>query len=190
MLFKNDVSQRTDELTRFIELLINEQVRSYLEIGLRIGSTFSMVGSHLPKQSVLVGIDLPGAAGGVCPHDVAAAIEEVERIATQLRHRQQTVTIIWGDSRSPETVGRARSFAPYDAVLIDGDHSIEGVRADWDTYSPMARIVALHDIDAGSGKRYGVPELWNELKSRGYRHCEIIGAKRGMGVGVVWMREA
>jgi cephalosporin hydroxylase len=194
-IFKGNISQRPDELEAFIGLLIRERVRSYLEIGLRIGVTFREIGLRLPPRSVLVGVDMPGAIGGVHQHDAAVAIAEIERTAAMLRRHQQEVAILWGDSRLPAIIDSARRFSPYDAILIDGDHSSEGVRSDWEAYSPMGRIVAFHDIDAGQGglrpkklARYGVPALWQELKPR-YRHREIIGAKRGMGLGVIWVRD-
>ena len=63
-----------------------------------------------------------------------------------------------------------RQHGPYDLVFIDGDHSPAGVRADWQNYGPMARLVAFHDIDAEHGKLtparladYGVHQLWTEL---------------------------
>jgi len=42
----------------------------------------------------------------------------------------------------------ARDHAPVDFVFIDGDHSEEGLLADWRTWSPLVQpggVVALHD---------------------------------------------
>jgi len=55
-----------------------------------------------------------------------------------------------------------RREGPFDLVLIDGDHSREAVRRDWETVRPHARAVAFHDIvDAYCP---GVRETWQELR--------------------------
>jgi predicted O-methyltransferase YrrM len=185
---KPAISQQQDELEAFITLLCREGVRSYLEIGLRLGFTFCEIGLRLPKGSTLVGVDLPGAVWGVRPYHVEEAKARLEDAATELREYGQRVEIILGNSHASPIIARVREFGPYDAALIDGDHSYGGVRADWDAYAPMAKIVAFHDIDVRRSKKrkqYGVPELWKGLKPR-FRHREIIGAKRGMGIGVLW----
>lgn len=62
----------------------------------------------------------------------------------------------------------------FDIVFIDGDHTTPGVNADWDLYSPLAAMVAIHDIvpwdptpddiAAGYGER-GVQELWRRIQA-------------------------
>lgn len=62
----------------------------------------------------------------------------------------------------------------FDLVFIDGDHSTPGVNADWGLYSPLARVVVLHDIvpwsptaeEAAQGfLERGVEALWHRIKS-------------------------
>jgi hypothetical protein len=82
-------------------------------------------------------------------------------------------------------------LGPYDACLIDADHRLEAVTADWQYYGRQARIVAFHDV-AGrgvvarkSGLRVEVPALWDVLKEK-YRHVEIVESGQKMGIGVLW----
>jgi len=183
-------AQRGDELRAFLELVEAERVRRYLEIGVQRGLTFLSVGLTVAPGAHLVGVDLPGAAWGVKD---GTGRDQIEAAAARIRAHGQSVSMIWGDSRDPEVIATARLSAPYDLVFIDGDHAPAGVEADSETYGAMARMVAFHDIDtpakpgitAEKLARYGVHTLWARIKGR-YRHREIIGSQRGMGIGVLW----
>lgn len=176
-------SQREDELKAFIELLLEHEVRSYLEIGARHGDTFYEVVRSLPQGSRGVAVDLPGAKWGQ-----AESAESLRLAVCRLCDLGYRASCIFGDSAEESTVKAVQGGGPYDAVLIDGDHSYEAVRRDWLTYGD-ARLVAFHDIDGeGYSSRQGdaveVPRLWSEIK-RVRKHTEIIGRERGMGIGVI-----
>jgi Methyltransferase domain len=67
------------------------------------------------------------------------------------------VTLIQGDSH--EVSLRGPSF---DLIFIDGDHTYEGAKQDFQDFSPLAPIIVLHDIVRGDDGR-GVDRLWAEL---------------------------
>ncbi len=53
----------------------------------------------------------------------------------------------------------------YDLVFIDGDHSYDGVKADFARYGPLARrAVLFHDVHDALTE--GVRRFWEELKQR------------------------
>jgi hypothetical protein len=174
--------QYQEEIQAFIQLLRNEGYTSYLEIGCQHGDTFHAVGLSLPKGSLLVAVDLPGArsgkdTGGRYPNSDKA----LYRAARDLKKRGQNAIVIIGDSHSPEIVKNVGQYAPFDAIFIDGDHSFDGVRADWRNYGPMGRLIAFHDIHANIDKG---ASLFKELKQK-YNHTKFAFYDRG-GIAVLW----
>jgi cephalosporin hydroxylase len=181
-----NASQHPGELYPFIDLLKKHNVRRYLEIGARHGDTFHGIMSALPIGSVGVAVDL--VAG---PWGTSKSLAHLKRAGAALVTNGQRVKIIIGDSRSPEIIARVAALAPFDAILIDGDHRYEGVKADWLNYGRMAPIIAFHDI-AGEGQHtkdgkalpVEVPRLWNEIKGN-FEHVEFIGPDSKMGIGCI-----
>lgn len=161
-----------------VELARREGVRRYLEIGLYAGDTLHFVVSQL---------DTTFACGVTLPTDLddAAAHAYLEAAHQDLAARGYDVRVIYGDSHDLAIIEKVRALGGFDLVLIDGDHSPSGVRVDWENYGPMGRLVALHDIDSAFVSDYGVTSLWQELKIH-YKHEEIIGEYRGMGIGVIY----
>jgi predicted O-methyltransferase YrrM len=80
-----------------------------------------------------------------------------------------------------------------DFLFIDGDHTYEGVKSDFEMYSPLVRaggLVAFHDIVPDRFETTGEVHIyWNELKQRGYEQRELIDlvGSRGYGIGVVFL---
>ena len=65
----------------------------------------------------------------------------------------------WHIARS-QSVGRGWTGGEVDLVFIDGDHSPEGCREDWDVWHPHVRAggaVAFHDARLGQPDGTGSP---------------------------------
>ncbi len=178
------IAQRHDELAEFTALLVGEGVRSYLEVGARHGDTFHHIMSALPVGSRGVAVDLPEAKWGR-----EGSRDYLLAAGHDLSLKGYDIHVIIGDSADRNIVADVADVGPFDAIFIDGDHTYAAVMTDWNTYGPMARIVALHDIDP-LGRPEGSPviavaRVWSDI-SPGLRSREIIGGKRGMGIGVIW----
>lgn len=195
--FKNRrIPQLEYELNGLLKLMREERVTSYLEIGLRHATTFQWLGARLPRGSRLTGIDWPGSAWG--EENVDAAREKIAEAAQDLNDVfGQDVYILLADSKSDRAVEVAVNRGPFDLVFIDGDHSYDGVKKDWELYSSLSRIVAFHDIDTPNAGwmteekkvQFGVHTLWSELVET-HRHRTIVDPNMpGLGIGVVWTQK-
>ncbi len=181
--YLTDVLQDHGELEWFIRLLQDRKVRSYLEIGSRWGGSFWRVAKGLPKGSTVVAVDLPPAT--MTAPSLKACVKE-------LFADGYNAHALFLDSHDLATVKKVMKFAPFDACLIDGDHSLAGVRADWENYNWLCDIVAFHDINwkrapDWQGQRIEVPEFWAELKDR-FKHdqCCLDPKNKNNGIGVVF----
>jgi hypothetical protein len=80
-----------------------------------------------------------------------------------------SVPDIVGDSHQPATVQRLKvrlAGRPIDLLFVDGDHSYESVKKDYELYGPLTRhLVAFHDIFGVNPRDpgLGVYRFWNEL---------------------------
>jgi len=182
------INQDETEISAFVDLLAREGVKSYLEIGSKFGGSLWRVANALPKGSVIVAVDLPDSAGGHSASRVslAACVEA-------LRAEGYQAHLIWGDSTDPQLIEHVRALGPFDAALIDANHTLEYVTQDFANYGPMARVVAFHDIawrrkDSWVGKRIDVPVFWAAAKAAAARHEEIVYCPTGKnnGIGVLW----
>ncbi|MDX1504015.1 MAG: class I SAM-dependent methyltransferase [Thermoanaerobaculia bacterium] len=117
------------------------------------------------------------------------------------RRPRQRLHLLQGDSGSAEMIARVRELLPdgVDFLFIDGDHSYEGVRRDFEAYRGLVRpggLIAFHDIVQDRGSRGGpatvawsgeVPRFWSEVKAD-CRHRELIADpdQDGAGIGVLF----
>lgn len=94
---------------------------------------------------------------------------------------------IQGDSHNPAIIQKVHdlhSGRSIDFLFIDGDHSYNGVKADFENYAPLVRpggLIVFHDV-------YGLPEVkqfWEELKQN-HRTETIIGQPGGWGIGILY----
>ena len=175
--------QDHDEFAEYLRLLTRAQVKSYLEIGSYHGASLLAVSQILPPGARIVAVDKAESR----KNQVL-----VNGVADLLTVRGFDVHLFWGDSSNHDIIAKVNRLAPFDAVFIDGDHSLRGVTSDWENYGPMGKIIAFHDIswsrDPGWPKgQIEVPELWEKLKEE-YSHKEIrmCPTKRNNGIGVLW----
>jgi hypothetical protein len=179
-------AQNQQELDEFVEFLVKKRVTRYLEIGSRHGDTFHYVMRHLPRGSVGLAVDLPNGLWGMPGSNLA-----LERACMDLRRKGYKAQCMFADSQKDFTqIAIQNQYKEFDAVLIDGDHTLPGVTQDYENYKDMAKFVAFHDIvDVMQTNRRGetieVPVFWQQLKKIHKNVVEFIYPGSSMGIGVV-----
>jgi predicted O-methyltransferase YrrM len=184
-------SQVDSEILGLLRELRNRRCRRVVEIGTARGGTLFLLLQALPRDASVVTIDLPaGPVGAGYPHWKTALFHALRPVG-------QRLTLIRGDSQDPATQNRVREAlgGSADFILIDGDHSYEGARRDFELYMKIlapAGVIAFHDIVPGPSENVGgVPKLWQELRER-YVHRELVADWRqgGFGIGLLYVDAA
>jgi cephalosporin hydroxylase len=187
MKYETYVLQNKTELAALVEIFRKENVKSYLEIGCKFGGSLWIIGNLLPKGSKIVAVDLPHGDASF-----KETLPPLQNCVDELNKRYYDATLIVGDSTDPATVAMVNCYAPFDACLIDANHTLPYIRKDWENYGPMCRLVCFHDI--GFYRREGlppqkkpieVPIFWKEVKTK-YKTKEIRLDPQDNGIGVLW----
>ncbi len=180
--------QNKQEIDDLIALFLRENVKSYLEVGSKFGGSFWRVVNRLPAGSRVVSVDLP--QGDTSFKDTKPHLEEC--VAT-LKKKGYDAHLILGNSTDQVVVDQVYKLAPFDAVFIDANHTLPYIKKDWENYSKIAKIVAMHDIGfyrqgglPPHKKPIEVPIFWSDIK-KSHRHFEIRRDSQDNGIGVVWI---
>lgn len=116
--------------------------RRLVEIGVYQGVTTRVLRTAMSMDGVICAVD-PCFKNrlGICFYEIIARRE----VAAVPRGQ-----VVWIKMLGKEALASAelKAHAPFDFAFIDGDHSYEGIRGDWEGLLPLlapGAIVALHD---------------------------------------------
>lgn len=179
--------QKLRELAPLIALLKRRSPSVIVEIGTARGGTFYAWCRVATPDGTIVSIDLAGGPfGGDRAATDSAALRRYGKPEQQLHFIQDDSHDMKTRARLEEVLGGRE----IDFLMIDGDHTYEGVRQDFEMYAPLVgrgRPIAFHDIlPHPEDSLCEVDRFWNEIRS-GYRHLELLdeGAQYG-GIGVLY----
>lgn len=133
--------------------------RCVVEIGVYEGSSAVIFCDALTHEAQLHLIDPFVDESGWAMRPGWHATPSAVRLALRRRVRGGGPRIRWHIARSQD-VGRDWDGPPIDLVFIDGDHSPQGCREDWDVWHPHVRpggAVAFHDARRESPDGTGSP---------------------------------
>jgi predicted O-methyltransferase YrrM len=179
-------NQHPNEIGPLCELVKSHRPRVIVEIGTSCGGTLYLWSRIVEPGGIVVSIDKPGEPGSVRP-----VMRAVYR--TFGHNRQVTSITIDGDSHSSDTHEQLRAILAGRRIgflFIDGDHSYEGVKSDFEFYRSLVAsdgLIAMHDVSKVEGHTsIEVPRFWNELAGSKFERKEFVAVKGTTpGIGVV-----
>ena len=179
--------QVRSEIASLLRMANQIHPRYVLEIGTASGGTLFLFTGIANPDATLISVDLPdGKFGGKRPESMAQLFKSFGK-------EGQTIQLLRADSHDIGTLSKVKDLLAgntLDLLFIDGDHSYEGVRRDFEMYSSIVRkggLVAFHDICEGPTENVGgVPLFWREVKQKGNAVELIENPKQdGYGIGIL-----
>jgi predicted O-methyltransferase YrrM len=175
--------QKLAEFGPLLTLLARRRPRVVVEIGTYRGGSFYALCRVADAHATVVSIDLPGGLFGGGYND-----DEL-RSLRGYGLSSQSLYFLAVDSHEDSThdaVVELLAGRPIDLLFIDGDHRYEGVRRDFEMYSPLVGaggLIAFHDILPHAGAPIcQVNVFWDEIRHC-YRHVELVDPGEDWGVG-------
>ncbi len=175
------------EISELIDYLEKRETKYILEIGTANGGTLFLFSKIASRDATIISVDLPeGQFGGGYPSWKIP-------LYNSFRSHQQKLFLIRSDSHAYETLAHVKNILngkKADFILIDGDHSYEGVKKDFEMYSTLINengVIAFHDIVPGHEKDAGgVFKFWKEIK-HSHQVKEIVKDwnQNGGGIGII-----
>jgi hypothetical protein len=160
--------QNRRELILFCQWIEAAGIGSYLEIGVWTGRLVSTLQSLFGFERVAA-CDLGWAQQRGLPLSLPPELDFLQ-----------------ASSRSDEYRAWREARGSFDLILIDGDHSYEGVKADFELNRELPhRFLAFHDIANTHPAVRGVKQLWEELEGYKLELVRPLACSRwNMGIGI------
>jgi len=207
------IAQKKYEILMLQELLKNEKISRIVEIGTWTGGTARLWAKMVSRydDGIVYCCDLSFHYGTHQAYDpVADAVETYNNQLYNGTPEEKFIKELQGNSHDPafiESVKNQVGINSIDFMFIDGDHSYQGIKADFNNFYSLVKkgsYIAFHDIiDSEYHRNYGVhvSPFWNEIKHQ-FEWWEFIDnniyygptlgktlcPSRCMGIGVIRVR--
>lgn len=184
------LAQDNNELKNLSESVMKQNPKVIVEIGTWNGGTFFVWCRIFPDADNIISIDLPdGQYGG------GYDIKRIKFFREFVSDRSNTVLdFIRGDSKSSESINSLKKILgekKIDFLYLDGDHTYEGIKKDFEIYKDMMSddgLIGFHDINTFKDG-HEVYKYWSEIKSN-YKYEEYIKPGSSiMGNGLLYLNK-
>jgi cephalosporin hydroxylase len=175
------------EISELMKRVREKQPRVIVEIGTAKGGTLFLFCQHAADDVTIISLDLPfGRNGGGYP-------KWKEKLYAKFAKPGQTLHLMRANSHLDETRTRIEALLKgrkIDVLMIDADHSYEGVKRDYDLYSPLLAqdgFIAMHDVILNRfDPEIEVHKFWDELKATEKTEELVHNYGQGnLGIGIV-----
>jgi len=180
--------QIESEFKKLLKIFKENRPKMILEIGTANGGALFCFSKQAADNATIISIDLPrGKFGGGYPKWKIPIYQAFKK-------QNQKLFLLREDSHKKETLERVKAILngeKMDFLFIDGDHTYEGVKKDFEMYGSLVRkggVIAFHDIVLHpSETECEVIKYWNKIKNR-YKFIEIIANpnQNWAGIGVIY----
>jgi len=171
-------AQARYEISELLKILDKAKPKVILEIGTLEGGTLFLFARTAPRDAIIISVDLPPAR---FLFKLRAPLYKTFVSGNQQLH------LIKESSHDKITLEKVKNILKgrkIDFLFIDGDHTYEGVKEDFEMYAPLVRqngMIAFHDIILQSDCE--VNRFWDEIKPK-YKHLEIVEDRKQNKIGI------
>jgi cephalosporin hydroxylase len=173
-------AQLENEISKLMAILAEFKPKCVIEIGIARGGTLFLWSKVATSEAIIIGLDLN--------------MKHRLPLFKSFKEDRQESHLLSANSHAEATLQNVKQIIgekKVDFLFIDGDHTYEGIKKDFEMYSNLVvkgGIIALHDICLHpSDTVCEVEKFWNEIKSN-YRFEEIIKDKHQgwAGIGILY----
>jgi hypothetical protein len=156
----NDITggleQNAYELEMLCNFIIKNKIKTYVEVGIAAGLLLRFMRDEM--------------------------FLDVKGITLEPRNTHEGLPVVYGKSQDKSIIDSAIKA---DFYFIDGDHSYEYVKQDYENYKHLCKYMGFHDI-LGQRDCEGVNKLWNEIKNS-HKNWEFIDSDLNIasGIGII-----
>lgn len=179
-----ELLQDRRELSFALQIILQKMstLKKVIDIGIYKGGTLRLWQTISAPDAMLVGVDSHDFTGGIFAHD-------------------RNVSLIFGRSDSPGVIARVKSIigGNVDLLFVDGEHTYEVVKSDYDNYGPLVRpggLIMFHDTQSTARSPRSAPhgckvkQFWRELIDRNvvkeyFEFCFNANLPHQMGTGII-----